>query len=73
VYLFPKSSTLLKPISRTALNNMFAKMEDKKYKGQFSPHGIRTTASTWLKERGFRHDVIERQLAHSERNTVRPS
>lgn len=72
-FLFPKSSTPLKPISRTALNNMFAKMESKKYKGKFSPHGIRATASTWLNEHGFRHDVIERQLAHSERNQVRAS
>jgi integrase len=73
IYLFPKSSTILKPISRTALNNMFAKMEKKKYQGKFSPHGIRATASTWLNERGFRHDAIERQLAHSERNQVRAS
>lgn len=72
-YLFPKSSTMLKPLSRTTLNNMFAKMEGKKYKGRFSPHGIRATASTWLNEHGFRHDVIERQLAHTERNQVRAS
>jgi len=72
-YLFPSSSTLLKPLSRTALNNMFSKMQGKKYKGKFSPHGIRATASTWLNEHGFRHDVIERQLAHTERNQVRAS
>lgn len=72
-YVFPKFSTMLKPMSRTSLNNMFAKMGGEKYKGKFSPHGIRATASTWLNERGFRHDVIERQLAHSERNTVRAS
>lgn len=73
IYLFPKSSTPLKALSRTSLNNMFAKMEDKKYKGKFSPHGIRATASTWLNERGYRPDVIERQLAHTERNQVRAS
>ena len=72
-YLFPKISTTLKPMSRTSLNNMFAKMGAEKYKGKFSPHGIRATASTWLNERGFRHDVIERQLAHSERNSIRAS
>lgn len=72
-YVFPKSSTTLKPLSRTALNNMFAKMEGKKYEGRFSPHGIRATASTWLNEHRFRHDVIERQLAHTERNQVRAS
>lgn len=72
-YLFPKTSTTLKPLSRTTLNNMFAKMEGEKYKGKFSPHGIRGTASTWLNEHRFRHDVIERQLAHTERNQVRAS
>jgi integrase len=72
-YVFPKNSTVLKPMSRTSLNNMFSTMGDQRYRGRFSPHGIRATASTWLNERGFRHDVIERQLAHSERNTVRAS
>lgn len=34
-------------------------------------HGFRATASTLLNESGkFRHDVIERQLAHGERNKV---
>ena len=51
---------------------MFAKMDGNKYKGTFTPHGIRGTASTWANEVGhFRNDVIERQLAHAERNHVR--
>lgn len=38
----------------------------------FVPHGIRGTASTVLNEIGkFNADVIERQLAHIERNSVR--
>lgn len=39
----------------------------------FSAHGFRATASTILNEIGFRPDVIERQLAHAERNKVRAS
>ena len=71
-FVFPKNSTLLRPISRTALNNMFSKIDGKKYKGIFTPHGVRATASTWANEVGlFRKDVIERQLAHAERNKVR--
>lgn len=35
------------------------------------PHGFRAMASTILNERGFRSDVIERQLAHIEGNKVR--
>lgn len=34
-------------------------------------HGFRATASTVLNETGFRCEVIERQLAHGERNKVR--
>jgi integrase len=41
------------------------------YKGRFSPHGIRSTASTLLNEQGWRPDVIEKQLAHMERDRIR--
>ncbi len=42
------------------------------YKGRMTGHGFRAVASTILNEIGsFRPDVIERQLAHSERNEVR--
>jgi integrase len=41
------------------------------YKGRATGHGFRATASTILNENGFPPDVIERQLAHSERNKVR--
>lgn len=34
-------------------------------------HGFRSVASTILNEQGYRHDVIERQLAHAEKNQVR--
>jgi integrase len=39
----------------------------------FSAHGFRATASTILNEMGYRSDVIERQLAHAERDKVRAS
>jgi integrase len=41
------------------------------YRHQATGHGFRSTASTILNEHGFRPDVIERQLAHRERNSVR--
>ena len=41
------------------------------YHSRTTGHGFRSTASTILNENGFRPDVIERQLAHSERNNVR--
>ena len=43
------------------------------YGGKFSAHGFRATASTLLNEMSYRPDVIERQLAHRERNRVRAS
>ncbi|MBM7456868.1 integrase [Oceanisphaera litoralis] len=39
----------------------------------FSAHGFRATASTLLNEMGYRSDLIERQLAHAERDKVRAS
>lgn len=41
------------------------------YKGKMTGHGFRAVASTVLNENNFRHDVIERQLAHTERDEVR--
>jgi integrase len=39
--------------------------------GRATVHGFRAMASTALNEMGFRPDVIERQLAHQEKNSVR--
>jgi integrase len=41
------------------------------YHSRTTGHGFRSTASTILNENGFIPDVIERQLAHTERNKVR--
>jgi integrase len=41
------------------------------YQGQHTAHGFRTTASTLLHEQGYHSDMIERQLAHAERNRVK--
>lgn len=41
------------------------------YHSRMNGHGFRGAASTALNELGFRSDVIERQLAHVERNKVR--
>jgi len=41
------------------------------YHSRATGHGFRATASTILNEMGHAPDVIERQLAHAERNKVR--
>ncbi len=38
--------------------------------GEMTGHGFRSMASTLLHEHGWNHQVIERQLAHAERNSV---
>lgn len=40
---------------------------------KFGPHGYRATASTMLNQKGYRSDIIEKQLAHSSDNKVRSS
>ena len=40
-------------------------------KDEMTGHGFRAMASTLLNEQGWAPDVIERQLAHAERNKVR--
>ena len=41
------------------------------YHSRMTGHGFRAMASTALNEMGYRPDVIERQLAHTEKNAVR--
>lgn len=57
-----------KPISN---NTMLFALYRMGYKGKMTGHGFRAVASTILNETGFKPDVIERQLAHYERNEVR--
>ncbi len=68
-YVFPGARSNKRPLSdngpRTALRAM-GYANDK-----MTPHGFRAMASTLLNEQGWRSDVIERQLAHSEQNKVR--
>jgi integrase len=67
-YLFPGNSSIDKPMNASTINVMFQKMG---YGGSFTPHGVRSTASTILNEHGFSRDAIERQLAHTERDGIR--
>ena len=57
-----------KPMSN---NTMLFALYRLGYKGKMTGHGFRAVASTILNETGFKPDVIERQLAHCERNEIR--
>lgn len=68
-YLFPSQQRHKNPImSENTVNMVLRKMG---YKDKMVGHGFRALASTALNEMGFKPDVIERQLAHAERNKVR--
>ncbi len=69
-HLFPAQSTKSQTMPTATLRNAVTKLG---FSDRFSPHGARGTFSTMCNEAGFRPDVIERQLAHAERNKVRAS
>ncbi len=69
-FLFPNRNTPHKFISENTLLYAMYRMG---YHSVATPHGFRGTASTILNENNFRSDVIERQLAHGEKNKVRAS
>jgi integrase len=65
--VFPGERNHERPMSN---NTILKALERMGYKYQMTGHGFRSIASTMLHELGFRHDVIELQLAHQERNAV---
>jgi len=68
VLVFPSPFYPGKPLSENTLNSALARMG---YKGEHTAHGFRALFSTVANECGHDGDVIERQLAHVERNAVR--
>lgn len=65
--VFPGERDHQKPMSN---NTILAALYRMGYRGRMTGHGFRGIASTVLHEQGYRHDVIELQLAHQERNQV---
>ena len=68
-YLFPGARDIKRPMSENTVNAALRRLG---YDGEtMCGHGFRAMASTRLNEMGWSPDVIERQLAHAERNKVR--
>ena len=67
-HLFPNQHN---PASFMSENTILFALYRMGYHSKATGHGFRATASTILNEHGFHSDVIERQLAHVERNKVR--
>ena len=66
--VFPSPYYPNKPLSENTFNSALARMG---YKGIATAHGFRTLFSTCANEAGWNSDVIEKQLAHEERDEVR--
>ncbi len=67
-YVFPSARTHERPMSENAILAALRRMGYTKE--EMTGHGFRSMASTLLHEQGWNHQVIERQLAHAERNAV---
>ncbi len=67
-FVFPNQHN---PATFMSENTMLYALYRMGYHSRATGHGFRSTASTILNEHEFRADVIERQLAHGERDRVR--
>ena len=68
-YVFPSIRTYSRPMSN---NTVLAALRRMGYtKEEMSGHGFRAMASTVLHEQSWPSDIIERQLAHAERNSIK--
>jgi len=68
VYIFPSQIRSNKHMSN---NTLLKALERMGYKGEATGHGFRALAMSTIKEKlGYRHEVVDRQLAHAQRNQV---
>ncbi|CDH32602.1 tyrosine-type recombinase/integrase [Xenorhabdus bovienii] len=67
-FIFAGRNDKKKPICENAILQVIRQIG---YDGIASGHGFRHQFSTILNEHGFSHDLIERQLAHTDRNSIR--
>lgn len=66
--LFPGRADHKRPMSN---NTILAALKRMGYKGEMTGHGFRALAMSTLKERlGYRHEVVDRQLAHAHKSAV---
>jgi len=68
-FVFPSERGRGRPMSDATLLNALRRMGFAQ--SEMSVHGFRAMASTSLHEQGWPSDVIERQLAHAERNKIK--
>lgn len=67
-YVFPSQADPKKHMSNNTILFALGRMG---YRGKATGHGFRALAMSTIKEQlGYRHEVVDRQLAHSHRNSV---
>jgi integrase len=67
-WVFPNQVRPIKPMSNNTILFAIGRLG---YKGKMTGHGFRALAMTTIKEElGYRHEVVDRQLAHAHRNDV---
>lgn len=67
-WVFPSQISLQDPMSNNTILFGIGRMG---YKGRMTGHGFRALAMTTIKEKlGYRHEVVDRQLAHAPRSKV---
>ena len=67
-WVFPNQA---KPRKHMSNNTILKALERLGYKGRMTGHGFRALAMSTIKEKlGYRHEVVDRQLAHAPSNKV---
>ena len=67
-FLFPNQA---RPTDHMSNNTILGALKRLGYKGKMTGHGFRALAMSTIKEKlGYRHEVVDRQLAHAPRNKV---
>jgi integrase len=67
-YLFPNQRDPSKPMSNGAILMALKRMG---YQNKMTGHGFRALAMSTIKEKlGYRHEVVDRQLAHAQKDKV---
>ena len=67
-WIFPNQ---VRPIKSMSNNTILKALERMGYKGRMTGHGFRALAMSTIKEQlHYRHEVVDRQLAHAQRNSV---
>ncbi len=67
-YVFPSQVSPKKPMSNATILGAIKRLG---YRGQMTGHGFRALAMSTIKEKlGYRHEVVDLQLAHAKANKV---